>query len=194
MTEWPRGAEFLVAVVALAAWPLHLAYVAMQQPAIVAQITRTSPGARWADARRPVFGRFLREGPTLSVDRGRVVMTLASGAQIGVEAPAILCLKGENVVRLDSGRLSAVVPAQATGFVVETTAGRVVDLGTEFTLCKDSPHVLRLFVFVGLVEIQPSTSAGGKPIRVPESRGVRFDGKTGEVTKIPFDGIEMLAP
>lgn len=178
----------------MAAWPLRLAFLAIGQPAVVAQITRSTSNARWADASRPSAGQFLRQGQSLEISRGRVVATLASGAQIGVVAPAKFCIEDDNVVRLDSGRLSGVAPSQATAFAVETTAGRVVDLGTQFVLSKDADHVIRLWVFEGLVEIQPPSLAGGNPFRVSESQGVRFDARTGEATRTSFDGVEMLVP
>jgi ferric-dicitrate binding protein FerR (iron transport regulator) len=160
---------------------------------VVAQLTKASPDLAWDDqmASRPAAGQFLREGQRLNLRDGRLLITFSSGAQVCVQGPAQLYLTGENSMHLEAGRLSAVVPGQAIGFVVETKLGKVRDMGTEFVLHLNRPDALRLFVFTGLVKFLPATEIGGKPVSVSESRAIEVSGKTGEVSRASFDGVEF---
>lgn len=66
------------------------------------------------------------------LDAGYAHLEMADGATVILQAPAVLTLHSSSRVSLSEGVLSAYVPEGAEGFVVDTPAGRVLDLGTEF--------------------------------------------------------------
>lgn len=155
---------------------------------VVAQISELSADVAWAgDEPGPAAGDLLREGRRLELTRGRVVTTLVSGARLVVVAPATLRITQRNSISLESGQIGAAIPRQATGFQIDTTLGRFVDLGTEFTLNLVDARKCQLMVFRGLVELQPSEDAKGGPLRVPQGRAVSYDADNGEVVVLPYD-------
>jgi hypothetical protein len=69
---------------------------------------------------------------TLQVRDGHAELKFAQGAEVIVEGPAEFEVRSSNSGFLRRGKLSALVPKQAIGFMIETPAIKVVDLGTEF--------------------------------------------------------------
>ncbi|RMF38594.1 MAG: hypothetical protein D6753_15595, partial [Planctomycetota bacterium] len=87
------------------------------------------------DAQTPA----LREGDVidqgrLGVDAGTIEVDLFCGARLIVEGPARLRIVSDWLVELESGRLRALVPPAARGFVVRAAEHEIVDLGTEFAV------------------------------------------------------------
>ena len=76
---------------------------------------------------------------------------MASGANILLESPAILAITNAGHVHLEKGMLTAKLPKWATGFVVDTKAMRVVDLGTTFSVAADSADFTETRVLEGVV-------------------------------------------
>jgi hypothetical protein len=190
-----RGIDFRM-FLALAASVLAAAALLFWQsrpPRTVAQLQATA-GARWDRGVNRTAGTLLHEGEELRIHKGRVLATMVSGARVVVEGPAVLRLTGENSVELESGKLGAAVPPQATGFAVHTAVGEVVDLGTEFTLDLASPSTFNLYVFAGLVEVRPrGTAADNPPFQVPQTRAVSYDAATGEAKLIDYGPEHKLS-
>ncbi len=160
-------------------------------PPAVGQMTRLTAGAAWsAPDKSSSAGALLHQGQRLHLASGRAQATLVSGAQVVVEGPSVLRVVGENTVWLESGRLAATVPRQAAGFAVETPLGRFVDLGTDFTLDLEPARSGRLYVFEGLVEMQPKI---GPVLQVQESRAVEYDAATGKIRRLEFGAAQRLA-
>src|SRR6202035_1471725 len=85
-------------------------------------------------------------------------ITFRSGAKVVISAPAQFSVSSGLETDLEIGKLSARVPHDpshpgATGFTVNTPAGSVVDLGTEFGVEVTPDHKLDVQVFVGEVKI-----------------------------------------
>ena len=83
-----------------------------------------------------------REGDVLPAGRLAIAAGLAEidvfcGASLIIEGPAEIDLESDWAVRLRDGRLRAIVPPVARGFVVRTDEADVVDLGTEFAVAAD---------------------------------------------------------
>jgi hypothetical protein len=83
---------------------------------------------------------------------GMAQIEFYQGARITIEGPAAFDLLSSGRAALTRGRLRAEVPAQATGFEIETPQGRIVDLGTEFGLEIDE-GLATIHVFEGEVEL-----------------------------------------
>lgn len=183
----PRIALLVAAAAATALW----GYFAWR-PHTVAQLTQTSPAAAWTAAPAPRVGSLLRAGERLQLRSGRALATLVSGARIILEGPAEVRIDGDNQLWLQSGRLGADVPVQATGLVVDSPLGRFVDLGTEFTIDMQPPTGCEIQVFTGMVELTPA--AGERvPVRVTTGSAVSYDAAAGDVKFLPYDEAQKLA-
>ena len=117
-----------------------------------------------------------------------------SGAKIIIEAPADLPLEGENRLWLQLVGACAAVPPEATGLSIDTPIGRVVDQGTEFTLDLTGGKGCRLYVFSGLVEVQPAGDApANRPFQVPQSQRMSYDAASGAVKRIDLSEEHRLS-
>ena len=101
-----------------------------------------------------------------------------------IEGPARIAIQSENGIGLLNGRLSAVVPPAGHGFAVHTSAGRIVDLGTEFGVEVNGDGVASIEVFKGQVQAEPRSEEGAAPSRHPVviTEGQAADANGSEVT------------
>ena len=183
-------AATLLIACGLGVWTL----VRLWQPETVAQLTRTTADAAWANASvAPRSGAFLRSGQLVELHRGRVLATLSSGVQIVVQGPATFRIDAGDSLFLQSGRITVSVPRQASGFVVESPMARFVDLGTEFTLDMQPGSGCELHVFSGLVEMQPSDARRADQLRLPEGRAIKYDAASGAVETLSYQASERMS-
>ena len=125
-------------------------------------------------------GIGLESGRHVTLSRGRVTFAFQSGAILAVQAPAELTVSGPNSARLQRGLVTVRVPGPIKGFVLETPAGRLVDLGTSFGVEVDANHRASVAVFEGKIEIgeqNPQRLLAGNAMRVADSRS-ELDRKT----------------
>ncbi len=99
-------------------------------------------------------GRRLNLG-SLALDVGLAKIVFDCGAQVLLEGPVSVELRGEKSVMLNCGRLVAKVPPAAVGFVVHTPDARVIDHGTEFGLSVDGAGTTEVHVIAGRVDVEP---------------------------------------
>ena len=83
-----------------------------------------------------------------------------NGAQISVRGPALLDVVSAKEVRLEYGQVLLNVPGDAAGFAVSTSDGRLVDLGTQFLVSRNTGVRTGATVRQGLVEIHPDKKYG----------------------------------
>ena len=132
---------------------------------------------------------LLHKGQNLVLAKGSAVITFASGAKVYLEGPTSLRLSSVNELELISGQIAAKVPHQAVGFAVTSSLGRIVDLGTAFTLSLEAEKSFELHVFEGLVELQLDERFGPAahlPVRVAQIHALSFDVKSGDITPMEF--------
>lgn len=125
--------------------------------------------------------------PAISLKSGLMELTFASGVRTIIEGPASIKVDGRNEASMQAGRLVADVPKGAEGFTVNYAAGKVVDLGTEFSLyiAEDSP-LAEVGVFKGEVEIYNANDSS--PIRITQNQAMRHGGEGVDAYRsIPFD-------
>lgn len=116
---------------------------------------------RWAvpDAPHPSEGDFLPAG-WLRLLAGRVTLSMLSGVTLTVEGPAELELSSMDKVFCRHGKLRALVPTGAEGFIVEGPGSAVVDHGTEFGVnIKDEGTAIGK-VFKGEIEAAVTDTSG----------------------------------
>jgi hypothetical protein len=172
-----------------------VAYVVGSRPVYVGQLTDATD-CRWAAAQAEIpMGTLLEGGQELALDRGRAVITFASGTKLLLEAPTKLRLISPMQVDVREGQIAAKVPRQAIGFTVANSLANFVDLGTAFTLDVVADKSFKLHVHEGLVEVQLDRrfgQAARRPTRVAAVRALSFNVKSGDVENLHFqEGKQM---
>jgi hypothetical protein len=81
-----------------------------------------------------------------------------------VEGPAELEVFDEDRVLLHKGLVTATIPESAVGFVVDTVAAHVVDLGTSFGVSVSDNGQTEVCVFDGEVEVSLPRVAGAEEV------------------------------
>ncbi|HEX3598706.1 MAG TPA: hypothetical protein VHU84_01115 [Lacipirellulaceae bacterium] len=164
-------------------------YLVASRPTIVGQLTESN-SAQWTETNvLTTTGALLHKGQHLVLAKGSAVITFASGAKVYLEAPASVRLSSVNELELINGRIAAKVPHQAVGFAVTCLLGRIVDLGTAFTLSLEAEKSFELHVFEGLVELQLDERFGPAahlPVRVAQVHALSFDVKSGDISPMEF--------
>lgn len=180
------------AVLLVAATVGTLVYRSMP-PATVAMLTQTA-NCRW-DGAAPVDGALLKSGQTLHLLDGHALVTFTSGARVVIEGPSQLVLETPARMALNDGALTARVPSHAVGFTVNMPLGKIVDLGTEFSLRVRPDHSCGVQVFRGMVELRLVDKTGKSdepPLRLPEGVGVKVDAKVGQAESVPYDESQRI--
>lgn len=113
-------------------------------------------------------------GVELRLDAGVAQFLLADGATIVARGPAAVRFPARSRVAVDAGRVFCRCPSPASRVVVETPAGEVVDLGTEFAIETRPDRTARVAVVSGEVRVG---SASGPILRKGEAAEVRGDGQ-----------------
>jgi hypothetical protein len=100
----------------------------------------------------------------LSLTRGLLRLDFSNGARVTVEGPAELEVFDEDRVLLHKGLVTATIPESAVGFVVDTVAAHVVDLGTSFGVSVSDNGQTEVCVFDGEVEVSLPRVAGAEEV------------------------------
>ncbi|MBN2292393.1 MAG: hypothetical protein JXM70_08210 [Pirellulales bacterium] len=133
-------------------------------------------------------GSKLKPGDRLSFDSGTIEVTHDSGAKVRLVGPAAYVVSGANRGLLEEGDLSASVPPEAIGFVIDTPAGQIIDQGTEFdvALHKDTTgdaFTADVKVTKGAVDIAMPKNVNYETVRS------RFkDGQAARISSIQHSG------
>ena len=131
-------------------------------------------GAVWAD---PNVDLALAAGQLpavgLRLDAGTAEFLLANGATVVARGPAAIRFPAGGRVAVDLGRVFCRCPTPASRVIVETPAGEVIDLGTEFAVEARPDRTARVSVVSGEVRVG---SSSGPSLRQGQSAEVRADG------------------
>lgn len=152
------------AIVSTAALLLMIAFVVThprQSRDAVAALTGSSQAVWSETSGLSKDNNRLYTHSTLNLLEGFAEITFDNQAKIILQSPAQIDIEDYNQIFLYSGKLSAVVPKSAIGFVVRTAAATVVDYGTEFGVTADAAGHTEAHVFDGKVELR----SGSDPIR-----------------------------
>ena len=111
------------------------------------------------------LGQILAE-PHVSIDQGRITLQLDGGPTLDLSAPADVEVVNGMHVRVHGGDVTVNVGNQVTGFIVDTTAARVVDLGTRFAVNVGETGETDVVVLEGEIEVrEPLGSDRTSPYR-----------------------------
>ena len=161
--------------------------------ALVARVTR-SIDCRWVTGEKwSRDGAFLTAGQLLELESGLVEIEFSSGASVVLQGPARFITSAPKNSRLDYGKLTAIVPEEAEGFVVRTPGMDVVDLGTEFGVAVETNQKTDVHVFKGVVEMEAATKSGQKKtVRLKKNEAAEYDTASGNVAYIPVNSKKFV--
>jgi len=103
----------------------------------------------------------LDAGESLELVQGVARLTLESGVEAVIEAPATFRLASPEVLELPGGRGWFHVPPGACGFTVALPGAKVVDLGTEFGIDCQTSKDMEVHVITGRVRAQSLRGQAG---------------------------------
>ncbi len=142
---WPRGGDSEV-------------------PPVIASLI-LSEDCVWADDTSVTDeGRALHPG-FLTLQKGNAVIRFTGGAEMVMSGETQLELLSASRARLAHGEVVIRADEGAEGFVLETPASELVDLGTEFVVWVDRGGATRMQVHEGLVSADGELVEAGQAIR-----------------------------
>lgn len=102
-------------------------------------------------------GTELTQGHRLTLKPGSAIqLEYRSGARVILQGPGSFELLSPERIGMQQGRITALVPPQATGFTVCTAQTDFIDHGTEFAIALDEKGRGEVLVFDGLIEARPA--------------------------------------
>lgn len=150
---------FILSMAALIFFVLLARYLPAPAGIEVATLT-DSMKAKWSDSTGSIAaGSRLVTGYTpLGLEEGFIELCFDNTAKFVIEAPAQFCLLTEDQINLNYGKLYAVVPPKAIGFIINTPNSRIIDLGTEFGVQAGLDGSTELHVIKGKINLLAGTS------------------------------------
>lgn len=161
-----RSALIGLAVAACVALAVFVNQRAARRP--VAALTGTTAAVWNGDP-----AEFLLGSP-MELDRGFAEISFRSGVRVILEGPCTFTVTSGNSMNVGHGRATVKVPHHLDGFHLDTPAGRITDLGTEFGVAVGSGSegpVILTEVFDGEIEI-PAESTPRKRLLSGDSLAI----------------------
>jgi ferric-dicitrate binding protein FerR (iron transport regulator) len=155
---------------------------------------KSAPEAKFA-GKKMRSGDAFTEGDVVVLESGEANVSMASGAEFVLKGPAELKFDTANHVQLRRGLLTAHVAAWGSGFTVDTSAMRVVDLGTKFAISASTDDV-ETHVLQGQVRVQPliSTVSGRRSVLLRKGEAIRVDSGAEEPVRIAAEKDRFPEP
>ena len=138
-----------------------------------------------------VVGVGFKPGDWIRFEKGRVAVRFESGAKLAVEGPADFQILSNNGARMTRGRATIRVPGKIKGFMLDTPAERIVDLGTSFGVNIEQNGATSISVFEGSVELRGKQHGSG-PQQLSAGESVRVAGNLVAPSDIPYDVSDYL--
>lgn len=167
------------AIISSAAFLMLVSYV-MTHPRKVRMAVATVTGssqAEWKEAMSlAADNNRVYTGSLMHLTEGFAEITFDNQAKIILQSPAQLVIEDYNQIFLHTGKLAALIPPSAVGFVVRTGAASIVDYGTEFGVTASYSGQTEAHVFQGKVELR----SGSDPVRFESTKRLTL-GQAGRV-------------
>lgn len=153
----------------------------------LATITDTDEAAESVGIR---IGALLGQGGLEVPENSEVGIAMRGGARLEVKGPASLSIESAERILLRTGRIETYAPDYAHGFIVDTSDGRLVDLGTRFVTAAGGGRGTEVHVLEGLVRAEPGDSEPSQDIPGEEAAIL----KGGKLTPTDFLARRLEVP
>jgi ferric-dicitrate binding protein FerR (iron transport regulator) len=153
-------------------------------PAVIAQVVGAYGEAETAYA----VGETVKSGP-LVVSRGLMRLDFSNGVRVTIEGPARVELIDEMQMVLHHGVVAVTIPESAIGFVIDTAAAHVVDLGTSFGISVSDEGITEVCVFDGEVEVNSPEADRPNAARrlVKEGQAIRASEDSNTIDSVAYE-------
>ncbi len=156
---------------------------------VLAEVVGDIP-TKWSDGTTAASNgeRQIRSG-RLELKCGTINLRFRSGASVSASGDVSMQIESGMLVRLNSGQATANVPETAHGFTIKTRDAEVIDLGTEFGVLARRGGSTDVIVFVGKVDLKPTSGLNSQQIRLTQGEGARIDhlGSVGRIVEVRYD-------
>ncbi|MEM7013722.1 MAG: FecR domain-containing protein [Verrucomicrobiota bacterium] len=160
----------------------------ISQPRVIATIV-SAEDATWRSSLPTETGSELTAG-RLQLASGIATIRFRSGAEMMLEAPAVVSLKTPMRAAMNSGVAVLDVPKSAIGFVLETPEGHIVDHGTSFAVNVNELGALsNVEVIEGEVSVHHPVS--GDEVRLFDQQGATLTETTLSTYEGPLEEAEV---
>ena len=151
--SWKGWIPAVVAVCAVFAWLASMSFLS-KEAAEVAHIAELK-NCRWMhQGEVSEEGTPLRVGQRIELSEGQAKVLFDTGAELQLEGPSILEVKGPNAVFLTLGSAEVLAESkESEGFILSTPSSKFVDLGTAFSATVAPDGLSRLEVSKGKVNL-----------------------------------------
>jgi hypothetical protein len=145
--------------------------------------------AKWTNSHIPmhVGTRLMDTDPPFILREGYAELLFDNNAKIIVEGPAEFEILTQKQIRLSYGKLYAVIPDEAYGFIVSTRYSEIIDLGTEFGVQQSVAGDTEVHVIKGRTNLISGAYGNKINVSVTEGTAKRLMGSTGGVKDILCD-------
>ena len=182
----PLATAFVFAILLTGAWIIHggrFKPAVATQPIAVVRLTRS---VQVPEPMPPLLpGQAIPTGRLVLLS-GAIQMVLSNGVTIVFEGPGELELLSAMRALLHSGQAVVRVPDNAQGFRLDTTAAKVVDLGTEFGVKCGPGGATDVQVFDGKVLASSAANNAAFPHRLTAGKATRFSPEQPLPTEIAY--------
>jgi len=122
-----------------------------------------------------------------TLSEGSAELHFPTGAKVLISAPASYEVTGNNSIHLQQGKFIANVPSTGIGFQVDTPHGRVIDLGTLFSVQTADAQDTRVQVYRGKVIASVVDNDGivKTSRQVEENQSAKIDYQKNEIAETP---------
>jgi len=156
-------------------------------------IIERSESAKWEDQQERPVTTMLNESERLSLLEGEIEIRFRSGTTSIIQGPCDFQLH-ENDIALSLGKLVLDVSKKAVGFSVATPAGKVIDLGTSFSVSVTPEKKTEIQVFRGKVKAFKLDSEGQElDSRIlSANQAAQFEYDSPEIEEALFASLNFL--
>lgn len=135
------------------------------------------------------LGDWLNPGE-IQLSSGKMELAFDSGARVLLQGAVDFRLETASRAFLHEGKITAYVPPEAKGFIINTEKGTIVDLGTEFAVSVDRDRKVDVHVLEGVVETSLAEGSDVKLLKANQS--IRMSGGAFKKSLIPATSFERL--
>ena len=178
-TGWKRITMLLALAASLLlmaslVWWKHVSQVAngSGQDAVLVQ---SAGGELYRDV-LPAVGQALQSNHEYALTVGLIEMKFPNGAEVILEAPAVLEIAAADRLIVKHGSCSVHAPPGAEGFQVITPQTDVTDLGTRFSVLVGEGGETEVHVVEGAAEARPRDDSEAVPFLLKQHQASRFSG------------------
>lgn len=179
------------AIISLAALILMIVYVHLVPVTVHEEVATLidTIDAQWAESAVSIKkgARIDTNTEPFMLRKGVAKLLFDNNTSVVVEGPAEFVLVSYDQIKLNTGRLYAIVPQEAIGFTVTTQNSKIIDLGTEFGVQVDFGETTQLHVVKGKTTLVADQEGKKVSLQVNEGSAKKISDRSSEVLDIHCD-------